>query len=633
MNTEEPTTMNSMNKSGSTPLRFFTICARNFLPNAKMLGDSVLLHHPEAIFTVYLCDRDFGYDPSLLGLNIASLEALGIPALDHMIRFYNITELCTAIKPYCVLREFAVHEDNMQAGTELNLVYLDPDIEIFSPLEEVVESLDGGAQLVLTPHVINPAERTESSDQQFLKMGVYNLGFLAVRYSEQVAEVMRWWARRLVDQCTIDLAEGLFVDQKWADLFPAFLDDIKIIRHPGYNVAYWNLHERRIDGPLDALRCNGLPLRFVHYSGIIVEHTERLSRHSNTFFLSNSFGYGPLVERYRSFLNSPENQRFRDLPYGFFWNGAKGRNAHTPGASSTSWRQPHTFLFARQFFSKSDYQDYLRQEARAIATRREYEAALVPKETDEESFTSPGYCYLCASDQQLISSFLYANEKDACGRAIPNWREHLTCPSCRIPNRLRASIHLFLQEFEPADSARIYITERKTAVYDWLSVRFRYLVGSEYFGDHVGRGALCEGVRNENLERLSFQSRIFDFILSFDILEHVVDPTKAFSEAFRVLRPGGWMIFTAPAYLDRDQTTVRAEMLPNGRIHHHLEPEYHGNPVDHEGGALCFRYFGWDVMAQMKAAGFLRPFVFSYWSERFGYLGPDQVLFVAQRPE
>lgn len=617
---------------GGTALRFFTICARNFLPSAKILFDSICREHPEANFTVYLCDRDMGYDLQSIGMTVARLEVLGIPNLEQMIRTYSITELCTAIKPYCVLREFALHE-RASAEVPLNLVYLDPDIELFSPLEEVMEALDSGAQLVLTPHIIRPAERTESDDQKFLQMGVYNLGFIAVRNTRDVVEVMHWWGRRLADKCVIDLAEGLFVDQKWAELLPAFLDNVSIIRHPGYNVAYWNLHERRIHGPIDDPQCNGYPLRFIHYSGLIIEDKEQLSRHSGMFFVSNSFGYGPLVERYRSRLNAPENQRLRNLPFGFFWNSPRRSNEHTPGADQTDWRKQNTFFFAQQFFSVEEYRHFQQQEVRMIASRREYEASLLPKDGGKQEFQSSGYCYLCASKQSMVTSFLYSTTNEPNSIHFPNWREHLACASCNLPNRVRASIHIFLQEFEPNPNARIYITERNTLLFEWLMPRFKNLIGSEYFGDYVGRGEFYGGVRNENLERLSFQSRSFDFLLSFDVLEHVSNPVRAFAEMYRVLQNGGWLIFTAPANLDKYDTIIRAELLSDGRILHHMLPEYHGNPVDREGGALCYRYFGWDVMDMMCEAGFRRPFLFHYWSEQFGYLGPDQVLFVAQKPE
>ena len=52
------------------------------------------------------------------------------------------------------------------------------------------------------------------------------------------------------------------------------------------------------------------------------------------------------------------------------------------------------------------------------------------------------------------------------------------------------------------------------------------------------------------------------------------------------------------------------------------------NPVDPEQGALCFRDFGWQVLEQMRAAGFSDPRALVYWSRELGYLGGDQILLV-----
>ncbi len=46
----------------------------------------------------------------------------------------------------------------------------------------------------------------------------------------------------------IDLKKGLFVDQIWINFVPLFFKKVRIFLHHEYNVAYWNLHERMIQG-------------------------------------------------------------------------------------------------------------------------------------------------------------------------------------------------------------------------------------------------------------------------------------------------------------------------------------------------------------------------------------------------
>lgn len=49
-------------------------------------------------------------------------------------------------------------------------------------------------------------------------------------------------------------------------------------------------------------------------------------------------------------------------------------------------------------------------------------------------------------------------------------------------------------------------------------------------------------------ERLPFDDGSFDLVSAFDVLEHIEDDGRMASEMARVLRPGGTMIVTVPAY-------------------------------------------------------------------------------------
>lgn len=81
--------------------------------------------------------------------------------------------------------------------------------------------------------------------------------------------------------------------------------------------------------------------------------------------------------------------------------------------------------------------------------------------------------------------------------------------------------------------------------------------------------------------------------MHFDVLEHVPDMDQALRECWRILRPGGWMLFSCPFYEELESTIVRARLV-DGALEHVLEPCYHGNPVD-GGGALVFSQPGWDL--------------------------------------
>jgi SAM-dependent methyltransferase len=261
--------------------------------------------------------------------------------------------------------------------------------------------------------------------------------------------------------------------------------------------------------------------------------------------------------------------------------------------------------------------------------RLELEAALLPE--GEDAFEVDGFCAVCAAERRFRVSFLYAYQRTSAGRLLPNWREHLVC-QCGFGNRVRGAVHYLLGEIGPPPDARLFITEQTTPLYTWLRARFPQTVGSEYFGADVAPGAEVGGYRHEDLERLSFEDDAFDVVLSFDVLEHVADAESSFRECLRCLKPGGVLLFTAPFTVDREEYTIRAVRKADGSIEHLAEPEYHGNPIDPEGGSLCFRYFGWRLLADLESYGFDDPHAVLYWSRDLGYLGAEQILFVARKP-
>jgi hypothetical protein len=65
-----------------------------------------------------------------------------------------------------------------------------------------------------------------------------------------------------------------------------------------------------------------------------------------------------------------------------------------------------------------------------------------------------------------------------------------------------------------------------------------------------------------------------------------------------------------------------------------MEPEWHGNPVAPETGSLVYRIPGWDLLDQLRAAGFRDVGVHALHSARYGVLGaemPYVLVVVAKR--
>lgn len=129
----------------------------------------------------------------------------------------------------------------------------------------------------------------------------------------------------------------------------------------------------------------------------------------------------------------------------------------------------------------------------------------------------------------------------------------------------------------------------------------RTLTVSEYLPE-VPRGTVRDGVRSEDVQRLTFADASFDLITHTEVLEHVPDDARAFSELHRVLRPGGVMLFTVP--LHGGAHTVERAHLRGGEIEHLLSPAYHCDPLRGGAGILAFRDYGSDILVRLRAVGF-----------------------------
>jgi hypothetical protein len=76
------------------------------------------------------------------------------------------------------------------------------------------------------------------------RAGTYNLGFCALKAGPNMRSMLSWWQGKLRRHCIIAHDQGMFVDHSWIDLVPGLFPHVCVLRHPGYNVAYWNMAQR-----------------------------------------------------------------------------------------------------------------------------------------------------------------------------------------------------------------------------------------------------------------------------------------------------------------------------------------------------------------------------------------------------
>jgi hypothetical protein len=252
---------------------FFTSIALNYLPKALALAKSVFEVYPRARFVISMADlgllepsqhqaldglvRDFADQ----GRTLEFLDPLVLYERPDLLSFkFNVVEICTCVKPAVAIR--LLQQD-------ANVTYLDPDTILYTDLPD---DDAGDWDVEVTPHVLAPSlPGSAVSERKFMYYGAFNLGYFSVRRSQQALDFLGWWKDFCVSYGADAPQTGLFVDQKPVDLLPCFLDRVRVLRHPGCNVAWWNLFaDGRQLATTRAVTFNGahVPLVFFHFSNL-----------------------------------------------------------------------------------------------------------------------------------------------------------------------------------------------------------------------------------------------------------------------------------------------------------------------------------------------------------------------------
>jgi hypothetical protein len=188
-------------------------------------------------------------------------------------------------------------------------------------------------------------------------------------------------------------------------------------------------------------------------------------------------------------------------------------------------------------------------------------------------------------------------------------------------------------ELPPLAQMRLYLSEAVTGYADYLRQRCEQLRCSEYLPelDHPLRGV----VPHRDVRRLTLPPASMQCLICNEVLEHVEELEPALQSLAGCLTLGGYLLATVPLAYGQQETIVKALWRGDGQEPELLmEPEWHGDPVKSDQGSLVYRIPGWDLLDQLRAAGFRQAELHAVSSDRYGVLGaelPYVFVVVAQR--
>lgn len=236
----------------------------------------------------------------------------------RLTRRYTPAEVCWALKPHL----FA-----WTLGFAKRSFYFDGDILVTGGIAPLAAEL-GDDNILLIPHYLTGFSHTPFGVNalSLLRGGVFNAGFIGLNATDVSRRFLAWWAERVERFGRNDPDNGMCGDQRWLDLAPALFDGVKVSRHRGLNVGYWNLHERTIVRRNGRYWSDADPLVFFHFSGFDPSRPAVLSSHLKGFVAEDALA--ELAADYAQRLMSAK-VRWDDVPefYGHrrWWHRCVGQ--------------------------------------------------------------------------------------------------------------------------------------------------------------------------------------------------------------------------------------------------------------------------------------------------------------------
>ena len=236
-----------------------TIITKSHLPYAKVLYQSLQVTLPGMPLQVLVIDEKQGWkDDNFIVRGSDELRSYFLfDQIEKKYAYTNTDLFRWALKPIFI-------SYLLENGFE-QVVYADPDLFFVNDFSLLFKELETSGVL-LCPHWrdTDPLQYEENFFALF-KDGLFNAGLIG--FSSNGLAAVKWWA----SQCHYKMEKrkefGLYDDQRYLDALPVIFDNVKILRHRGYNIACWNYNECKRSKQGAKILINGeFPLVCIHFT-------------------------------------------------------------------------------------------------------------------------------------------------------------------------------------------------------------------------------------------------------------------------------------------------------------------------------------------------------------------------------
>ena len=211
-------------------------------------------------------------EPSIVYRRVTEQELRVFPSATQ---YPEVTRLLFSNRPKEVLKLF-------QEGFD-EVLFLGADVYFTASFLSVLNEYTGSA--LFTPHITAPMplDGCYPTTMNVHATGQLNSDFVLWRKCDETIKFLEWQAAMMEVVCKDDIKNGHFFDQVYLSYAPYFMGSAVIFKHPGFNVAYWNLPQRRLNkGNVYRYYVNELiPLYCFQFSGFDEKRPYSLTKYSN----------------------------------------------------------------------------------------------------------------------------------------------------------------------------------------------------------------------------------------------------------------------------------------------------------------------------------------------------------------
>jgi hypothetical protein len=210
----------------------------------------------------------------------------------------NIKDTNINLENWLLVARVAVVELALESLGFDTAIFVDGDTYSYNSYDELQEEAEKHSVVVI-PHITSPLPVDEFFPQNLTIAiaGNYNTGVWAA--SKEGLNFIKWWrsATAMFPITRPDL--GLVAEQGWLRFVNDFEDNAKVFRHPGYNVAYWNIKHRVVEKRNDIWHIDDKKLAIIHFSGLKKDiDPSKMSVFQNRFTLDDQ---DPVYELYKKY--------------------------------------------------------------------------------------------------------------------------------------------------------------------------------------------------------------------------------------------------------------------------------------------------------------------------------------------